>query len=79
MFTGLLHEIALDDREVGAGYSGFNTFTLLGNNGNETRGVIRAAVRFWNLDRLTASLGYSGEFGSTRSSHSLAAGTTYRF
>ena len=77
---GVVREIALDDRAVDASMPGFGpAFPIQGNSDDETRGLVRAALTFWDHSNLSASLAYRGEFGDTTSTQSLTAGLRYNF
>ena len=77
---GVVREIALDDRAVDASLSGFGpAFPIQGNSDDETRGLVHAALTFWDRSRLSASLAYQGEFGASTSNQTLAAGFSYSF
>lgn len=77
---GLVREIALDNRAVDASSPGLGpAFPIQGNSDDETRGLVRAALTFWDRSSLSASLAYQGEFGDVTTNQSLAAGVRWRF
>jgi outer membrane autotransporter protein len=77
---GGVQEIALDNRKVGASLPGFGgSFTLEGNDDDETRALVGAGTTLWARDNVAAFVDYNGEFGGDTTNHTLAAGLRITF
>jgi len=77
---GVAHEMALDDRSVGAEVPGLGgAFTLQGNDKDETRGVLGLGGSWWFQDSVSAFLDARGEFGSETKTYTLSGGMRFLF
>jgi outer membrane autotransporter protein len=77
---GVVQEIALDNRKVGASLPGFGgSFTLQGNDDDETRALVGAGATLWARENIAAFVDYNGEFGNDTTSHTFAAGVRISF
>jgi outer membrane autotransporter protein len=77
---GVVQEIALDNRKVGASLPGFGgSFTLKGNDDDETRALVGAGTTLWARENIAAFVDYNGEFGNDTTNHTLAGGVRITF
>ena len=68
---GVVHEVALDNRTVNVALPGFGSFTVSGNDDDETGAALGVGATLSLRDNVSALIDYEGQFGSNTDNHYL--------